>query len=68
MATRLEDADLTDGQRLLLRALAGSPLRDAFYLTGGSNLARASTRTRARSDRKGPPQGGELECVCTESE
>jgi predicted nucleotidyltransferase component of viral defense system len=50
MATRLEDADLTEGQRLLLRALAGSPLRDAFYLTGGSNLAGFRFRHRRSDD------------------
>ena len=50
MAPRLEDADLTSGQRLLLQALAGSPLRDAFYLTGGSNLAGFRFRHRRSDD------------------
>jgi hypothetical protein len=50
MAMRLEDADLTEGQRLLLRALADSPLRDAFYLTGGSNLAGFRFRHRRSDD------------------
>lgn len=50
MAWRLDDADLTAGQRRLLLALARSPLRETFYLTGGSNLAGFRFRHRRSDD------------------
>ena len=50
MDWRLDEADLSEGQRGLLRAVARSSLADSFYLTGGSNLAGFRFRHRRSDD------------------